>query len=289
MTSLTFYGVDKIKAVYSCVKCEECKLRDKNSNVDFAFYNKNCDQKLMLVLQNPGIEKGTKKELRALEHDLIAAADFQTLLELHMYGMARWLFINNKEFSREFFKILKKPFTEEYFFGSYGLLELKDIVNDPSKIDKIKGFISQLFDDFYITDLVKCRTETQSLKWNKKCNHLKNCYDQFLKYELEAVQPDVIFVFGTRAWKHFFYETKSNNPLMIINPSPTKPDNIEKYRNVSKAHGILFESGLFEEKKIWIIPLGHFSQAIYNFYLRDSYHCYLKKAVSKLKKVGVDN
>jgi uracil-DNA glycosylase len=125
-------------------------------------------------------------------------------------------------------------------------------------------------DDFYFTDLIKCRVETKKLDKEKDC--YDRCFDSFLEFEMEYVKPKLIFAFSTRTWQTL----KNRITMSIVNKENN--DNL----TLAKVHGYLFKA---IDKDCFIIPLFHMSQRSFNNLLRDSYFDYLKEGLKKFTEL----
>lgn len=228
--------------------CNKCRIR-KN---DYCFYGLNSGQKYIMILQNPGT--GIKKNNTEYFEINNAGSDREKIEIMRKY-LSKWMLSQSKPFFERFFSTLKDH-------------KLIDFSNFKNYINS-----KQYLDDFYFTDAVKCRAKTEVLAKE----YFENCFD-YLKYELEMINPDLIFSFGSRTWeivkKKLFPETIKTKP-------------IDKNSGVTKAHGYLFRISIDSEKQTHLMPLAHMSPRQVNNYLRDSYFDYLNEGLEVYRSLGI--
>ena len=231
--------------------CKQCELRKKavdylrkeiklSDGAEFTLYSLPDGKKrqpYMFIMQNPGMgrKKDYKKEIDDIKN---AKGGLEKVNQFKRYLIV-WL-KKNSNFMTNFLNLLKK----------YQLITFDDV----------NAYIEDRFlKDFYVTDLVKCRADTNWLGTNRKRGEIDPsvCFNKFLKEEITKVKPKLIFLFSSRAWDVF---------KKIYNLST------EKLKN---AHGNLFKI----KDGAYIIPLAHFSQRQFNNYLRDSYFDYLEEGI----------
>jgi len=237
-----------VSAVAGCSE-EKC-LRSGRLNSDggvekysFEVYYDNASvkrQKYMMILQNPG-----GKSLLDFEIDeIVKSGDWSRYTEKTQGAFANWLAQSNGRFAESFFGVLKKN----------GLIDFE------SYRDYVDG--RMFFDDFIVTDAVKCNADTKLVK---QC-HIERCGDKFLRNEMLCnPQIDLIFSFSSRTWAYIVDRFK---PEIISEENGSGGCSV---RNVSDVHGYLFR--LNNNKKI--IPLIHFSKRATSNCLRNSYYEYL--------------
>lgn len=155
-----------------------------------------------------------------------------------------WLLGKNKQFAETFFSILRE----------FDLIEYDDL----------DSYLEQAFyDDFVLTDLVKYRVTTQELSSSKGGNAELSC-DAFLKPELMALDPDLVFCFGSYCWPVLYRN---------LDLEPVEGGAQAMTSTVTNAHGFIYESN-----STYVLPLMHFSRQ--NQSLRNSYFEYLREGLA---------
>jgi len=239
-------------------RCRECELRqlfttgykDSIKYHSFCFYYSHEDakkSKFVIVMQNPGLPQQWRESDEYKDMSKANKNNFVAHMQTHLID---WLKVNRR-FAEGFFKALS-----ENKLIHYGNLE--------EYLEK------QFLSDFLVTDLVKCRAETKTLKEE----HIKTCAKFYLSKEIQSYgRGKLIFAISSRTWE--FLRTK-------FNAKQVRPRFVgeahDDDQTVAKAHGKLFRS---EALNSYFIPLAHFSQRQFNNYLRDSYFEYLKDGLKE--------
>ena len=105
----------------------------------------------------------------------------------------------------------------------------------------------RFFDDFYMTDIVKYRAPGSAVG----SPEVQFSFSEQLREELEAIDPDLIFTFGNRAW----------NPIRDeLAAKPVESLAIDESR-ITELHGSLHETGRVLDT--YVLPLGHMSTQFY--------------------------
>ncbi|MBI4316448.1 MAG: hypothetical protein HY679_10960 [Chloroflexi bacterium] len=244
-----------VGAVSRCRKCELRQLfttgyKDSIKYHSFCFYYSHEDakkSKFVMVMQNPGLPRQWRE---SDEYEQMSMANKNSFVGLMQKYLIQWL-TDNRRFAEGFFKALS-----ENKLIHYGNLE--------EYLEK------QFLSDFLVTDLVKCRAETEKLKKE----HIKTCAELYLSRELQNYgRGKLIFAISSRTWE--FLGTEFNAKQVRLRFVGEAHDDDQK---VAKAHGKLFRS---EALNSYFIPLAHFSQRQFNNYLRDSYFEYLKDGLKE--------
>ena len=218
--------------------CGRCKFFRKNY---FGFYSLNKNAKMMILMQNPGAgNKRIKEEIEGIER----VGEIKDKISIMRKGLNDWILNQNKVFFKRFFHILKE----------FKLIDF----------DSFESYVSsyKYLDDFYFTDVLKCRIKTNEVKED----NLNRCFDNFLSFEINYVKPEIIFSFSTRTWQTL------RNKIEMNSITDRKLDNM----TLARVHGYLFK---IKDKDCFIIPLVHMSQQIFNNLLRDSYFEYLNEGL----------
>lgn len=237
------------------VKCHSCELRNlvaknykpKNKYHSFGFYYEPKDiEKSKYVIVMQN-PVWPKGWKNSEEYKELSQIKSARFISTSKKYLVQWLSKKNKTFSEKFFGALKE----------YKLVEYDDL----------KNYMENKFlSDFLVTDLVKCRTETKDIK----PEHIEKCSKQYLFNEIiHCAKNKLIFAFSSRTWEVLYRE---------FIPEQNSDD-----KKVSNAHGKLFSSKI---PNSYFIPLAHFSQRQFNYYLRDSYFDYLKKGLKEYTKGG---
>jgi nicotinamidase-related amidase len=212
-------------------------------------------------MQNPGSPKN-QKDLRDEIRDLEKEKEITAKINVWRKYFKKWVKEKNRIFFERFFRSLKK----------FGLIT--SYKNFKTYVEK------QMFDDFYITDAVKCRAPTSKLK----DEHFDTCFEKFLSKEIRYLKPMLIFAFSSRTWnilkRKISMKSMEHAPPII--KRGTKGHKLEP--PLVKAHGYLYKHG----KDQFIIPLTHMSRKQFEFYLRNSYFDYLEDGLRVYKKYKLD-
>lgn len=96
------------------------------------------------------------------------------------------------------------------------------------------------FDDFYMGDVVKYRAPSVG------SGDVRVSFTEYLYDEVEALDPELIFAFGKRAW-----ETVRDN--LLAEPTAEAPAS----QSVLDVHGVLHQTK--RPPKTYVLPLGHMS------------------------------
>lgn len=242
----------KLKNIFKEIKnkknCQNCIIYKKEKNRLFQFYNLNAKpkSKIMIIMQNPGIDKnkGRRKKLKKYYTDNNVVGFIRTCQD----GFKNW----NKRFFEEFFNILCKE------------LNLK---------------FAEMFNAFYITDTIKCESSgTKEVYYRDYNKRPRNCCFAYLKKEIKLVRPNLIITFGNESF-NTLYEKYGLKPV----DSYINLDNIyqdQDYIPVTKTHGYLFK---FNKKRVYILPLYHLSKKYMT--LRNTYFQFFKIGLKKYKKL----
>lgn len=203
--------------------------------------------KFVFLVQNPGpLVSGRHLDDEA--DDLLKAVgaedSYRRQVRVNQGYLEDWLWRRNQRFSEGFFPVL----------SDHGLISY----------DSLKGYLrGDFFDDFVLTDVVKYRVSTGEIDGGVKGN-AEVSYDEYLYPELEALDPDLIFSFGSRCWK-----------VLLRNLDLDAVGDGELTDTVTNAHGHAFRSDDW-----YVIPLTHFSGR--NTFLRDSYYEYLSEGIEQI-------
>ena len=226
----------------------ECNLC---SNIAFerTFYYNNLSPEIGILMQNPAFP--SKKE----KSELQKAITYEEQIQVHVKYLRKWI-VNSGHFFIPFFSLLKQKGLVSY--------------------DELENYIhsGKYLSDFYFFDAVKCRSATKDIK----AEHFNNC-SRFVERELELLSNiEIIFSFSSRTWEHFKEK---------FNPKLVKKDFHLNNTKVSSAHGHLF-SILYKNRIIYVIPLVHMSEKIFNNLLRNSYFDYLEEGLDELASIKVN-
>jgi len=124
-------------------------------------------------------------------------------------------------------------------------------------LDEMLGEINLKRGDVFITNVIKCRPPDNRDPLPKE---VKICTENYLWYQLEALNPKIIITLGRHAMYRFI-------------PSDKK---------ISEVHGMLFDlKSPKTDRAFKILPLYHPAAALYNGSMRDV----LKKDFNKIPKI----
>ena len=241
---------------------DEGTLRYRGTELDeqaltkfaYAFYydwERDPSPKFVFLVQNPG-PLVNRRHLDDEAEELLEAVDadnpYLTQVRINRGYLKDWLWRRNGKFSENFFPLLSE----------HGLIEYESLEH------YLEG---GFYADFALTDVVKYRVRTSAIDGGRGGN-AEVSYEDFLAPELEALDPDLIFSFGSRCWR-----------VLYRNLDVTPVDGDEALTNsVTNAHGYAFQydGG-------YIIPLTHFSGR--NTFLRNSYYEYLSEGLDSFASV----
>lgn len=199
----------------------------------------------VFLVQNPGTLVN-RRHLDDEADELLGAVDaenpYRKQVRINRGYLKDWLLRRNRKFSVNFFPLLRER----------GLIEF----------DSLEQYLEGgFYADFVLTDLVKYRVSTSAIEGNRGGN-AEVSYRTFLVPELDALNPDLIFSFGSRCWQ-VFYRKQNLEPIQT---------EAELTNSVTDAHGYAFQ---FDDG--CVIPLTHFSGR--NTFLRNSYYDYLEDGI----------
>lgn len=268
-------------------KCSNCTLRKDvppdYKNVPHDFYGSLGNApKYMFIMQNPGTSR-QKKFAESYPVEIEKACDVGKKMGVMRKFFLKWMRENNQEFSEKFCKLLQNKKLIE-FDGEWK----KYLDEDPVK--------SQFFKDFYVTDLVKCRTNTEKI--NKSGENAEKCFDCFLREEIESVSPKLIFAFSKRTWG--VLKRKLNCELVEHNwrdgdksdedskeeaeeAGEDLDENSEKNGRVTDTHGKLYKTNKIVDT--YLIPLLFFSNQGLSRCPRESYFVYLEEGLEVFNNI----
>lgn len=216
-------------------------------NLSFTYYHdwEHDDPECVLVIQDPGpLYDRHKDEVQAIRN-LGTDPHPSELVSLHRRFAISWLVQRNADFAEKFVEACARH----------------DIA---TPTEPWRAYIEQgrFFDDFYLADIVKYRTDSHSH------NQRLASYRGYLRDELQYVDPELMFVFGGDAWSLL-------RSQMDITPVDTLDIDSSK---VTEAHGYPFN--ITTPVETTVIPLVHFSGRVYHSLLRDSYFDYLEEGLA---------
>lgn len=211
------------------------------------------DPQYMFLVQNPG-ELVSARHLDDEAAELVAAVTSDTpyrdQVRVNRGYLKDWLWRRNRRFAGNFFPRL----------DAHNLID----------IDGVEPYLDDgFYNDFVLTDLVKYRVATKHIDADPGGN-AEASFDAFLQPELDALDPDLVFCFGSRCWKVLYRN---------LDVTPVKAPETRLTDTVTNAHGYLFRTD-----DTYIIPLTHFSGR--NSFLRDSYYDYLDDGLASFAEVA---
>lgn len=199
----------------------------------------------VFLVQNPG-PLVRSRHLDDEANELLAAVDAEnphlTHVRVNRGYLKDWLWRLNRRFAGGFFPLLAE----------------RDLIHFGTLEDYLDG---AFYSDFVLTDLVKYRVTTDVISGGNTGNAAV-AFEEYLAQELEALDPDLIFSFGSRCWQAL------RNNLGLSPVSEAGPDTDA----VTDAHGFLYAG---DDR--YVIPLTHFSGR--NAFLRDSYSAFLEDGI----------
>ncbi|MEW6623783.1 MAG: uracil-DNA glycosylase family protein [Bacillota bacterium] len=224
----------------------ECNLCSDIAAFEKTFYYNNPSPEIGILMQNPAFP--SKKEKSELQN----AITFEEQIQVQVKYLREWV-SNSGHFFKPFFILLKQK----------GLISYDELANYRYS----GGYLS----DFYFFDAVKCRSVTKDIT----LEHFTNC-SRFVERELDQLSKiKIIFSFSSRTWEHFKEK---------FNPRLVKKDVQLNNMKVTSAHGHHF-SILYKNRIIYVIPLVHMSERIFNNLLRNSYFDYLEEGLDELVNI----
>lgn len=242
--------------------CKRCPLADKERGIHF--YNDSFKQNKILIFQNPGEGRSEEdKEKSSKIKSFMKARDMDQLVKVCQEAFKGW----KTDFFSDFFDTLKE----------------REIVN----FDTFNTYkrTSNLFRDFYITDVVKCVAKTGEIygKPEQYCsNYLKK--ELLKKISKTSDKRVLIFTFGNVAYRFF-----QNSKIFELKKVFGKTE-LHKDEPVTKRHGYLHlytNKGIEgREKEFYVIHLTHLSKRARIFTLRESYFDYLKEGLQSYQGAG---
>lgn len=232
--------------------CKNCKLRKGITQ----FYNKKLGQNKVIILQNPGRETKTRKDMVGA----IKRRDAEKLVEVCQRAFLNW---------DKFFNIFKNEKLKESRF-----------------VEKIKGCKNQrLFSEFYITDAVKCEGEIKEVyDAEKSCK--RYFWEEIGMVAKKSSGPLRVITFGNVAFR-FFRDNDDFDPPKLHGKWRKKETKeisgvLRDWKNadVKDVHGysLLYEDKKYK-KKLNVIHLVHLAREYVT--LRDSYFEYFKDGLEK--------
>jgi hypothetical protein len=247
--------------VKDVIECPRCELRndlieeygDNCKYCSFAFYYSQQDidknkYKYIMIMQNFALHNNWDKEEEYHTYSRLKEGD--DIIKIMQCYLKKCFKEDNKHFSEQFFNILR-----EYHLIMYNNLE--------------EYFDNYFLSEFIVTDLVKCRANTEKVSDRQ----IKTCAEYYLCKELKNyASGKLIFTFSSRTWKFLYHSEEIQPKLVNDNHNDSEQDKI------SNIHGMLFRS---EKLNAHLIPLAHFSKRQFNYYLRNSYFNYLEDGLKK--------
>lgn len=216
-------------------------------NLSFTYYHDwtRDDPDAMLLVQDPGeVSDRHQQEAEAIRDLGVDPAPLERV-SLNRRFATSWLVQRNSEFTEKFVSICT----------DHGLIS-------PSEPWDEYVRSGAFFDDFYLADVVKYRTDDHGTR------HRTAAYEEYLAEELRRIDPDVLFPCGGVAWSLLRSE-------FDLSPRDDLPGDPSK---ITDAHGYLFDATAPVDSAV--IPAVHFSGQVYHTLLRDSYFEYLDEGLA---------
>lgn len=238
-------GVEDTLSEWSLENVSQSVIR----NLSFTYYHnwKHDDPNCVLLIQDPGpLYDRHKNEVQTIR-DLGTDPDPLDLTSLHRRFAISWLVQRNADFTQKFIEAC----TEHDVVTPGG--DWREYVEQEA-----------FFDDFYLADVVKYRTDSHTH------NQRIASYRGYLRDELQYVDPELLFVFGGDAWS-LLRSRMDPVPVEGLDIDPSK---------ITEAHGHPFR--ISQPVETTVIPLVHFSGRVYHNLLRDSYFDYLEQGLATL-------
>ena len=226
----------RIKDILQRLRVHYFNGEDKKN--EYTYYNLDLShKKFMIIIQNPGSGKKKSQE----RNELNATSTDEEFIRVCRKYLQLWI---NEKINKEFWN------------------------NFINKLKKIEPELTteNILDYFSITDIIKRRTKNRQDKLK-----VEGFERSILEEEIKSIAPQLIFVFGSRAWN-------SIRDIFKENIIPKSNCNIKK--PVNKAHGHLFQ---LKTLNIYIIPALHFSNKVRMNCPRESYSDYLEEGINKFK------
>jgi hypothetical protein len=222
-------NVEKQLREYGATNLDDWALR----KIAYTYYYdwENDEPNYVFLLEDPG--NLNDRHTRAVQRIEKLEDDYDPLSLVDIYrGFATTWFTEtrNSDFFRRFL----------YTCSDSGLISFDDYWGDYVKSQRF-------FDDFYMTDIVKYRAPGSAVG----SPEVQFSFSEQLREELEAIDPDLIFTFGNRAW----------NPIRDeLAAEPVENLAIDESR-ITELHGSLHETGRVLDT--YVLPLGHMSTQFY--------------------------
>ena len=209
------------------------------------------DPDYVFLLQDPGgLQQRHTEELEAIQ-ELPDEFSRRKLVSLYRQFAKSWLLRRNEDFSERFFTAL----------DDLGLISI-----EPSVEAYLRD--GRFFDDFYMTDVVKYRTDG----FGK--HHENASVDSFLREELRTIDPDLIFAFGGSAWSAVQEH---------LGAQPVTDDYVNTSK-ITESHGHLCESTQILETHV--LPLSHLSGQIWWRFPPDEYIARLRDGIQTWQEIA---
>lgn len=211
------------------------------------------DPNYVFLLKDPGSlnqrHTNAVRRLEALPEDY----DPRSLVDIYR-GLAKTWFTDtrNSDFMRRFLSLCRT--NDLISFDSYW----GDYVNS-----------NEFFDDFYMTDIIKYRAPGSAVG----SPEVDIAFREQLRPELEAIDPDLIFAFGNRAW----------NPVREkLQAEPVEETDIDESK-ITQLHGHLHRTKSVIDTHV--LPLGHMSTQFYGAQLsKQKYMSRLEKGLQQWQR-----
>lgn len=209
------------------------------------------DPDYMLLVQDPGtLQERHVEELRD-ENPLAEGCSKRDQIGVYRQFGKTWLAGRNSDFSAAFFGALEE----------YGLIDLGSGWEEYLSAGR-------MYRDFYLGDVVKYRTDG----FGTRAEDVS--YEHFLKREIEALDPDVIFTFGGNAWSALRRNT---------GPRPVTDDHVDPSK-MMEIHGVVHE--IAEPVETIVLPLCHMSGQVWWRYPPEAYIAELEWGLSMFETLA---
>jgi len=285
--------IEQLKFVKQKDYFEKIIPKFSNPQAYYALFHddsKDYNREIMLVLQNPGIsvlEQDNEKfeDIKTLhdecnENAIIGKSKVERIRKLHDACNENELIDFNKD---EMCKYLAKD-NSDFYSGFICKLVNCKMINIRESNESSKDY---LFNNFIVTDIVKCLSTTYDLDHikntsGKKCAEI--CFKKHFSVELRRFlnsnhTKKLVIIFGSRTWNII------QDKLELVPTENSLEHNGKKYTPVTIWHGCLFYSEKREDlKNAYFIPLVHLSQRTFSMCLRDSYFDYFEEGLKKYKE-----
>ena len=227
------------------------------------YFKKGTNPKYCVLMEKPGkYINNEEEELRGLKSN---ENNIESCLNIYIRYLIEWILSDKgrKPFFKPFFEIvLQKKINSDF---------------------KEKFLNDDILNDFYFSDIDKFRPEYINKYQEKKQIKNKNEINSF-REEIDILcDVELIFVFGNIAFKNLIkYITEDINFVVDKNNSI---DN-NRCDMITELHGSLYRWIFSETREIFIIPLIHMSSKSFKVSIRDTYFDYLKKGLTKYRKIA---